>query len=79
MPGCQMADDENPNLCLQHCTAGSQSVQSASHSHVPAIASIMVLTIGPVQLASDTNSVLSVPIEREASPPSLVRFRVLRI
>lgn len=80
MPGCEMSDSENPNICLQHCTAGNQSVQTAPQVSVPAIASIFVLAIEPAQLESGVGiTVLSVLLERETSPPPLVRFRVLRI
>jgi hypothetical protein len=80
MPGCPMAGDENPNLCLQHCTAGNQSVQNSSHVPVPAITSMVILTLAPVQTEPGAGiTALSAVLERETSPPPLVRFHVLRI
>jgi hypothetical protein len=76
-----MRGAENPNLCLQHCQAGDQSVQTVPLFPVPAFAAIPTLAvIEPMQphaLAGITVS--SVVHERETSPPPLVRFGVLRI
>ena len=81
MPGCEMQDTGNPNLCLQHCQAGDQSVQSLTHVPVPAFAALsQFAVIEPVQLKADLGiAVLSFFPARETSPPPLVRFRVLRI
>jgi hypothetical protein len=87
MPGCEMNTstgekrDSNPNLCLQHCQAGEQSVQTLPHLPVPAFAAISALTVlEPVlvqtidALQSRTAWSVQVPL-----PPPLVRFGVLRI
>jgi hypothetical protein len=81
MPNCETSDTGNPNLCLQHCQAGDQSVQTLPHVEVPAFAAISTLVVSePEQLAPITGiTVLYALPERETSPPSLVRFRVLRI
>jgi hypothetical protein len=81
MPECEMRDTGNPNLCLQHCQAGDQSVQTLAHVEVPAFAAISTLAlIERAQLDSITGiAILSALSERETSPPPLVRFRVLRI
>ena len=81
MPGChkQEQQDDNLNLCLQHCQAGSQSVQTTPQVHVPAMAAIQLAVIEPVQLeAAPGITVVSALPERATSPP-LVRFRFLRI
>jgi hypothetical protein len=81
MPDCKMRGTENPNLCLQHCEAGDQSVQTLPHIPVPAFAAISTLAIlesmQPHAIAGIAG--LSVVQERETSPPPLVRFGVLRI
>jgi hypothetical protein len=81
MPGCEMRDSGNPNLCLQHCQAGDQSVQTLPHVEVPAFAAISMLTvIEPAQRDSNPGiTVASALPERETSPPPLLRFGVLRI
>lgn len=80
MPGCSEVDTNNPNICLQHCQAGSQSVQTTPQVSVPAIALMPLAFLEPVQPVSGLGvTVSSVFLEREASPPPLVRFRVLRI
>jgi hypothetical protein len=73
--------DNNPNLCLQHCQAGDQSVQTLSHIAVPPLAAVPVLAIlEPVlpptgtQVALRTAWAIQVPL-----PPPLIRFGVLRI
>ena len=81
MPGCEMRDTGNPNLCLQHCRAGDQSVQTLPHVEVPAFAAISALTvIEPAQRDSNHGiTFLSAFPARETSPPPLLRFGVLRI
>lgn len=81
MPGCEMRDTGNPNLCLQHCQAGDQSVQTLPHVEVPAFAAISALSvIEPAQRNSNSGIVvISALAERETSPPPLLRFGVLRI
>ena len=81
MPDCEMRDTGNPNLCLQHCQAGDQSVQTLPHVEVPAFAAISTLTvIEPAQRDSNPGiTVVSALPERETSPPQLLRFGVLRI
>jgi hypothetical protein len=82
MPGCEMAKgNQNLNLCLQHCQAGDQSVQTLPHVHVPALAAfpsliivefVSALTSGELQRSTAWSVV--VPL-----PPPLARFGVLRI
>jgi hypothetical protein len=82
MPGCEMnKGNQNLNLCLQHCQAGDQSVQTLPHIPVPALAAIpsliivepaVVLTSGELQRKTAWSVV--VPL-----PPPLARFGVLRI
>ena len=80
MPGCHELDVSNPNLCLQHCQAGSQSVQSAPQVHVPVIPLAGTLIIEYIQQVTGSGiTVLSALIERETSPPPLVLFGFLRI
>ena len=81
MPGCEMTDIGNPNLCLQHCQAGDQSVQTLPHVEIPAFAAIPTLAvIDPLELNSNPGiTILSRLPERETSPPPLIRFGVLRI
>jgi hypothetical protein len=80
MPGCEKADRANPNLCLQHCQAGTQSAESAPQLPMPAAATIVLTVIEAVQpVAGFGITALSVLPEHETSPPPLVRFRVLRI
>lgn len=80
MPGCEQLDTDNPNLCLQHCQAGSQSVQTTPQVSVPPVVMMPLAIIEPVQpVSSLQNAVLPVFLERETSPPRLIRFGVLRI
>lgn len=82
MPGCDMGkSDSNPNLCLQHCQAGDQSVQTLPHIAVPALAAVPALSfVEPVltpmstAVALKTAWFIQVPL-----PPPLIRFGVLRI
>lgn len=80
MPGCEGLDASNLNICLQHCQAGSQSVQTTPQVSVPAVALMPLAFLEPVlPVVGIGITVSSVFLEREASPPPLVRFRVLRI
>ena len=81
MPDCHESDDGNTNLCIQHCQAGSRSVQSAPQEMpVPAMVMLPFLVAEPTQAACDIDSpVLSALLERATSPPPLLRFCVLRI
>lgn len=82
MPGCGMRkSDSNPNLCLQHCQAGDQSVQTLPPVAVPAFAAVSTLTIyEPVVAQADPGiTLLSAWPHHATSPPPLVRFGVLRI
>jgi hypothetical protein len=82
MPGCEMKDAAgNPNLCLQHCQAGDQSVQTLPHLAVPPVVAISALSIlEPVATLTGTDATpatawaIHVPL-----PPPLIRFGVLRI
>lgn len=82
MPGCDMGkSDSNPNLCLQHCQAGDQSVQTLPHIGVPPLAAVPalavlepVLTQTGIAVALKTTWSIQVPL-----PPPLIRFGVLRI
>ena len=82
MPGCEMGNVEsNVNLCLQHCQAGDQSVQTLPQLEVPALVAVPSFAL-PASVVNDagTNAVLTtawsilVPL-----PPPLSRFGVLRI
>ena len=80
MPGCHKQDDTNLNLCLQHCQAGSQSVQTTPQVSVAAMATMPLAIVEPLQLEAALGiSVVSALPERATSPPPLVRFRFLRI
>ncbi len=81
MPDCEMRDTGNPNLCLQHCQAGDQSVQALSQVEIPAFTAIATFAIiEPAHLQADIEIAFASAVpEREQSPPPLVRFRVLRI
>lgn len=81
MPGCEIRDTGNPNLCLQHCLAGDQSVQTLAHVPVADFATVSTLvTIAPEQLNADHGIVaLSSSPEHATSPPPLIRFGALRI
>jgi hypothetical protein len=82
MPGCEMNEVAgNPNLCLQHCQAGDQSVQTLPHIAVPPLGAISALSIlepVPTRTGIDatpgTAWAIHVPL-----PPPLIRFGVLRI
>jgi hypothetical protein len=80
MPDCHKQDDKNLNLCLQHCQAGNQTVQTTPQVSVPAMATMPLAVVEPVQLyASLGVTVISALPERATSPPPLIRFRFLRI
>jgi hypothetical protein len=81
MPGCEMGDNDNPNLCLQHCQAGDQSVQTLPHVPVPAFAAVPThIAIEPVQVFAGPGISVALALpDRVTSPPPLVRFGVLRI
>ena len=81
MPCCKNEQDNaNPNLCLQHCQATSQSVQTTPQVSVPAMATMPLAVIEPVELVGTVSvAVLSALPEQATSPPPLVRFRYLRI
>jgi hypothetical protein len=82
MPGCDMRkSDGNPNLCLQHCQAGDQSVQTLSPIAVPAFAAVSTWTIlEPVLAQADPGiTFISAWPHHATSPPPLIRFGVLRI
>jgi len=80
MPGCEKADAGNPNLCLHHCQAGTQSVESAPQLPMLAASPMLLTLVEAVQpVAGFGITALSVLAERETSPPPLIRFRVLRI
>src|SRR3954465_14595226 len=80
MPGCEMNDASGtPNLCLQHCQAGDQSVQTLPHL-VPLAAISALFILEPVATRTGTHATpataraIDVPL-----PPPLIRFGVLRI
>jgi len=82
MPGCEMNDSTgSPNLCLQHCQAGDQSVQTLPQVAVPAFAAVsLVVVFEPALSEADRgNAPLSASPAHAASPPPLIRFGVLRI
>jgi hypothetical protein len=82
MPGCDMGNGEsNPNLCLQHCQAGDQSVQTLAHVAVPAFAAIStLLIIDPLVLEAEPGIKLASAWSAKVPlPPPLFRFGVLRI
>jgi hypothetical protein len=82
MPGCGMRkSDSNPNLCLQHCQAGDQSVQTLPPVAVPAFVALSTWTlIEPVVAQADPGiALISAWPHHATSPPPLVRFGVLRI
>jgi hypothetical protein len=82
MPGCEMdSGSGNLNLCLQHCQAGDQSVQTLPHAGVPPLgATPTLVTIAPLLIPEGPGVALRadwsafVPL-----PPPLIRFGVLRI
>ena len=81
MPGCEKeVDAGNPNLCSQHCQAGSQSAQTAPQLPIPPAATMPLTIVEPVQPVAGLGiTALRALPERETSPPPLIRFRVLRI
>ncbi len=82
MPGCDMrSSNSNPNLCLQHCQAGDQAVQTLPPVAVPAFAAVSTLTIFEpvVAQAAPGIALLSAWPHHATSPPPLIRFGVLRI
>jgi hypothetical protein len=80
MPDCDADSSGNPNLCVQHCQSGNQTVQTAPHIPVPPLAVTHVVVIETI-LADASHGVASPPLypERETSPPPLLRFGFLRI
>ena len=87
MPGCEMnahagaQRDFNLNLCLQHCKAGDQSVQTLPGISVPPFAALPSFDlVEPVVLSPVAQPHLktawAVPVPL---PPPLVRFGALRI
>ena len=82
MPGCEMNDNTgSPNLCLQHCQAGDQSVQTLPQVAVPAFAAVSLIVVFEPALseAGRGNALLPAPPTHAVSPPPLIRFGVLRI
>jgi len=82
MPGCEMNDNTgSPNLCLQHCQAGDQSVQTLPQVAVPAFAAVSLIVVFEPALseAGRGNALLPAPPAHAVSPPPLIRFGVLRI
>jgi len=80
MPDCEKVDVVTPNLCLQHCQAGSLSVQTAVQLSIPPAATMLLAVIEPVQPNPSLGiTIQSALLERETSPPPLIRFGVLRI
>lgn len=81
MPGCELRDAGNPNLCLQHCLAGDQSVQTLAQVPVADFAAIStIVVVAPVPLNADHSiAVLWTLPEHVTSPPPLIRFGVRRI
>ena len=82
MPGCDMrTGDSNPNLCLQHCQAGDQSVQTLPPLAVPAFAAVSMLTLFEPAVAQTQPGIalISAWSHHATSPPPLIRFGVLRI
>jgi hypothetical protein len=81
MPGCDMADNGNPNLCLQHCQAGDQSVQTLPHLAVQMFAAVQsFVVLQPAQTGIETGSAVASALPaRVTLPPPLARFGFLRI
>ena len=80
MPGCSEMDTGNANLCLQHCQAGDQSVQTTPHAPLPAIALVPLAVVAQLEPPFARGiGALSARMERQTSPPPLIRFGVLRI
>ena len=81
MPGCDESGPDNVNLCLQHCEASGWTVQPTPQPPVTAVALLPVVFVAPVPPARDdiVPHTLATLLERETSPPPLLRFCVLRI
>ena len=82
MPGCEMNDGAvTPNLCLQHCQAGDQSVQTLPQVAVPAFAAVSLVVVFEPALseAGRGNALLPASPAHAVSLPPLIRFGVLRI
>jgi len=82
MPGCEMNDGAvTPNLCLQHCQAGDQSVQTLPQVAVPAFAAVSLVVVFEPALSDSGrgNAPMSALPAHVVSPPPLIRFGVLRI
>jgi hypothetical protein len=80
MPDCDQLDAANPNLCLQYCQAGNQSVQTSPQVSVPVIAVFFLAIVEPVQPAFTPGRIASsIFMARVTSPPPWVLFGVLRI
>jgi hypothetical protein len=82
MPGCEMGKgDSNLNLCLEHCQAGDQSVQTLPHIPVPPLAAVSALSIvEPVLAQAGTDAALKTAwFVQVPLPPPIIRFGVLRI
>jgi hypothetical protein len=82
MLGCEMGKgDSNLNLCLEHCQAGDQSVQTLPHIPVPPLAAVPALSIvEPVLAQTGTDAALKTAWSVQVPlPPPIIRFGVLRI
>ncbi len=80
MPHCEESDSGTTNLCMQHCQAGSQAVQTSPQTPLPAVAMLPFAVFElPLPVSSPGVVVLSTLPERETSPPPLLRFGFLRI
>ena len=81
MAGCDKGVNNDPNMCLQHCQTGNQSVQTNTDLSVPAAPAAAALVLVEFeQLTSELpRRILFASQERETSPPPLVRFGTLRI
>jgi hypothetical protein len=83
MPGCEEAannDAGDTALCLKHCQPDSQSVNTTPQTGVPAVALLPPLIVAPIRQACEVdNPTLPSLLERETSPPPLLRFCVLQI
>lgn len=69
--GCGMV--RNPGACLQHCTAGDQSISQVQ----VAIADLPAATVLTVPATRDSGATLSEPIvvlSRSPDPPASIRF-----
>lgn len=76
---CDEPATGNVNLCIQHCQAGSQSVQTTP-LQLPAAAIMPAAIVEPTMPACARDvPILSVTLVRTTSPPPLLRFGFLRI